>query len=403
MELPFLTYIIYFVSIFVGIFYLVVYFQNKNKLQSREFKEEPMVSIVVPAYNEEKNIPKIIESFNEIDYPKEKLELIMVDDGSKDNTYAIAKSFAGERIKVFTRENSGGIKAVPLNFGIKQAKGEIIVTLDADTFMQPDLLKKALSYFSDPSVAIVIPAVRPTETKGFLRRMQLIEYTVAAFSRKILTFIDSLSVAPAASVIKAEIFKKYGYYDEHNLTEDFELGLRVVEKHHKVMHVIDSYAVTEVPNNFVSLFKQRLRWNYGTFYNLVKYKRLFSPKYGDLGVFYLPLIVILTAFSVFVFVKFFFDIIIRLFRSLYLWSLSNFQIVFRDFHPMNFFTDPRILIGLFIMAISFFVFKLAKKHTGEKRVNIINYFVYLFVYIFFIIVFTLVALVRFIFRWEPKW
>ncbi|MBU2406501.1 MAG: glycosyltransferase, partial [Nanoarchaeota archaeon] len=91
MELPFLTYIIYFVSIFVGIFYLVVYFQNKNKLQSREFKEEPMVSIVVPAYNEEKNIPKIIESFNDIDYPKEKLELIIVDDGSKDNTYAIAK------------------------------------------------------------------------------------------------------------------------------------------------------------------------------------------------------------------------------------------------------------------------------------------------------------------------
>ena len=403
MELPFLTYIIYYISLFVGVFYLVIYFQSRNKLQSREYEEEPFVSVLVPAYNEEKNLLKIVDSFNEIDYPKEKLELIIIDDGSTDKTYELATSFKDERIKVLRREKKSGKKAVPLNLGIKHAKGEIIVTLDADTFMQPDLLKKSLSYFSDPSVAIVIPAARPSNIKGFWRRMQLIEYTVAAFSRKILTFIDSLSVAPTASVIKAEVFRDYGDYDENNLTEDFEMGLRVVKNHHKVMHVIDSYVVTDVPDNFIGLFKQRLRWSYGTFYNLKKYKKLFSPKYGDMGVFYLPLIVVLTAFALFVFVKFFFDILIRGIRSFYLWALSSFQISLREIYPVSFITDPQILIGLFIAVLSFFIFVLAKKHTGEKRVNIINYFVYLLVYIFITIFFSLSAAVRFIIGWEPKW
>ena len=403
MELPILTYVIYFISIFVGFFYLVAYFQNKNKIQSRDYKEEPFVSVVVPAYNEEENLPKIVKSFNEIDYPKEKLELIIVDDGSTDKTYEVATSFKDERIKVFRREKKSGKKAVPLNLGIKNAKGEIIVTLDADTFMQPDLLRKALSYFSDPSVAIVIPAARPSDIRGFWRRMQLIEYTVAAFSRKILTFIDSLSVAPTASFVKAEVFEKYGDYDEDNITEDFEMGLRVVKNHHKVMHVIDSYVVTEVPKGFKGLFKQRLRWAYGTYYNLRKYRKLFSPQYGDMGVFYLPLIVLLTCFALFVFVKFFFDILVRGTRSFYLWALSNFQISLKEVYPMSFITDPQILIGFFIVIISFFVFTLAKKHTGEKRVNIINYFVYLFVYIFVTIFFTLVSVARFLIGWEPKW
>src|SRR3989344_403136 len=130
---------------------LVTYYKNKPEIKESTDKK---VTIIIPAYNEEKSIEKTIKSALSLDYPKEKIEIIVVDDGSKDNTYEIAKRFASEhnpKVRIFTKKNGG--KGTALNKGIKESTGEIIVTMDADTAVNADALKKMIGFFSEKDVA----------------------------------------------------------------------------------------------------------------------------------------------------------------------------------------------------------------------------------------------------------
>ena len=161
----FLIYIVVFFGIFVGTFLLLTLIENWRRIKNPMPMRFPSVSIIIPAYNEESNIAKTISSAARMNYPKDKLEILVVDDGSKDKTLEVAKTAArschskyGIKVKVFTKKNGG--KATAINFGIKHVKGEIIGTLDADSFPEKDALMKMIGYLENDKVASVTSSLK---------------------------------------------------------------------------------------------------------------------------------------------------------------------------------------------------------------------------------------------------
>lgn len=401
--LDILIYMVYFVSIFVTVFYYVTYSLEKDKIKSKVAKKNlPFVSVIAPAYNEGEKVILSVESIKKLDYPQNKIEIVIVDDGSTDNTYEVAKSLVGKNIRAFTQKNKG--KAAAVNLGIKKCKGELIVVLDADTMMKEDLLRRAVPYFrDDPSVGIVVPTLKPYKPKKLLEKIQLVEYVISAFNRKILSFIDSLPAASACSIFRASLFEKYGGFDEGNLTEDFEIALRTHKHGHRLVHLVDSYAHTYVPNTFKKLYRQRLRWGYGHFYNLKKHRLLFSSKYGDLGMFYLPLMLFTIGMAMLFLFIMAFNLLDKLYNAIHNLFLVDFNLVYTGIDILGTITDLRIVLGLFILGTALYLFRLAKKFTKEKRVNFITLFLFLLVYNFMITLVSVVALGHFMVGKKPRW
>ena len=405
-----IVYILYFMGIFVSVFYFITYFENRNKLRSKLADKFPLISVLIPAYNEEDVISQTIQSVLNQDYPKDKLEIIVVDDGSTDKTYEVAKSFSN--IKAYKKENNG--KASALNYGISKAKGQLISVLDADTFLTPDFLKKTVKYFEDEDVGIIVSTLKPYKPRKLIERIQVIEYVISSFIRKILSLNNSLSAAPAGSIFKAELFKKHGGFDEHNLTEDFEIALKAQSHNYKLVHAVDAVAYTDVPSTFKSLARQRIRWSYGALYNIKKYRKLMSTSYGDFGMFFFPLIIVSIISSIAVLGIMVFRILESLLGKIGLLSATNFNIsyVLSQASIIPNVTNLKIILGVFTFIIALTFLFLARKYTSETKsaeklnntnISFISYLVYVFIYSFVLITFWIISLGYFLVGKTPKW
>jgi len=293
MNLPLLLIqmIIVSITIYCGSVILITFFVNKDKMFiDPKPKRYPSVTIAIPAYNEEKSIRRCIEHVLKLDYPK-KIEVIVINDGSTDKTEKIIKSF-GNKIKFINRKENSGIKSIPLNMALKKSKGEIFGFVDAETFIESHSLKKLIGYFNDPKVGSVLPAMKVYNPKNLLERIQRIEYFMSViFARKIMTFLNSLYMVPGCGFFRSDILKRTGGFDENNLSEDLEIGLRIHNAGYKIENSINALAYTVVPNNLRSLTKQRIRWFRGLIKNLRKYKFLIFEK-TDFGLFMVPVAII---------------------------------------------------------------------------------------------------------------
>lgn len=291
--MDFIRVVIYF-SIYVGFlsmaFYLLGFLEKKEKNKKTK---NYFCTIIIPAYNEEKSLEKTVVSAHNLDYPKELLEIMIVDDGSKDKTAEIGKRLAKKYSNVSYYYKPNGGKGSALNYGIKRAKGEIIISFDADSMVNPDALRYMMPYFSDPQVMAVTPAMKVYNPKGILQRVQAIEYDLGIFLRKVFADINSIHVTPGPfSAYRKILFEKHGGYDEKNITEDLEIAMRIQSLHYRIQNSYKSLVYTIAPNKLKTLTRQRRRWYYGMIYNLRKHKELFSKDYGELGLFVLPLSIV---------------------------------------------------------------------------------------------------------------
>jgi len=284
-----LNYSIAFFSLFTVIFFILLlirYRREVNKVPART-NWKPVVSVIIPAYNEEAGIAQTINSVLTLDYPREKLDIILVDDGSSDRTFEIAKGYENDGVRVFTKKNGG--KGAALNFGIARARGELIATMDADSALMPNALDELLPLF-DEEVMAVTPAVKVKPENKLIVELQRIEYLMILFSRKLLSFIDSVPVTPGPfSIFRAEVFRKVGGFDEKNLVEDQEICLRIQAANYRVRSSMSGIVLTQVPDNLPDLLKQRIRWQRGGLRNYWKYRFLIRPEYGDFGMYFVPL------------------------------------------------------------------------------------------------------------------
>lgn len=386
----FLIYLSAYIGLFALTYYFLSFLSKRKEKEPELLKEEalPFVSIIIPAWNEEKGIVGTIKSAIELDYPENKLEIIIVDDGSRDNTYNIAKEFEGKRVRVFKNKKNMG-KGFSMNFGIKKAKGEIIVTMDADNIIvKGDILKKMISNFNNSDVMCVAPTTAIYKPKGVLQRVQQVEYLLGVFLRKAFSNMNAIHITSGAfSVYRKSFFEKHGYFDEHAITEDMEMALRIQYNKYRIVNDLRAVAYTIAPNKFVPLLKQRRRWYTGLIKCLWRYRFLFSRKYGAMGIIVLPVALITVALSVILTSHLIISSISDLKKELILLNSINFNFV--DSFELNKFVFERfffnissspvsyffIIFILILIGYMFFAKKVIKEHA-EIRLSIVFFIIF---------------------------
>jgi poly-beta-1,6-N-acetyl-D-glucosamine synthase len=251
-------------------------------MQLSPIKNWPLVTIVVPAHNEEKVITRCIDAILEIDYPKK--EVIVVDDGSTDRTYQLASSYRNKGVKVIHRKQAGG-KSGALNTGILIANGEIIITCDADSLIGRGALRRVVSRFQDPNVSAVAGNVKVLNRTNLATKLQALEYIVNEnIYRRVFDIFGVVPVVPGPlASFRKRTLKEIGFYDKDTLTEDFDITVKLLKTQRVVQALSESYVYTEAPANWRDFIRQRTRWNRGTFQTIIKHRNVFgNPRFGYL-------------------------------------------------------------------------------------------------------------------------
>ncbi len=282
-----ILWVLSFISLFVSLFWLQVMYAKKT--DEVNYKIYPSVSRLIPAYNEEKIIIKTFKSVFNLDYPKDKLKIIVINDSSTDNTRKVAEKFRG--VLVVDNKHKGVGKASALNHGMKFVNTELFAVLDADSEVSKDSLKKLVIKFNDKETAASISTIKIKNLKSTITQIQRLEYILANFIRNLMSKIDTLHITPGVlSVYRTNIIKKLGNFDENNITEDLEIAMRLKYYNYKVKMNDEAITYTNVPTTFKSLWNQRVRWFRGFIQNNLKYKKMFmSKKHGLMGRLQLPL------------------------------------------------------------------------------------------------------------------
>lgn len=289
-----LVYVFVYLSLYFQVFLLVTFFEKRKSIKDEEkellsLKRYPSTTIIVPCFNEERTVVKTICSLLALDYPKHKLNIVIVDDGSTDNTWNVARRFEKyPQIKLLQKQNGG--KHTALNHALARIETELVGCLDADSFVEPDTLKKIVKYFEKRDVMAVIPSIKLYKPTHVLELIQNVEYTIVIFFKKMLGTIDAIQVTPGPfSIFRKRVFDDLGPYRKAHNTEDLEIALRMHESHYRIVNSHKAFVTTVAPKTLKNLYKQRLRWAHGLLENAIDYKHLFfNRKYGNFGMLMLP-------------------------------------------------------------------------------------------------------------------
>lgn len=250
---------------------------------------EPLLSVVIPAFNEVKVIASSVSRILGSDYRN--IEVIVVDDGSTDGTSdAVRTSFANEqRVTLLALPNAG--KASAVNSGLRQARGDIVVALDADTQFETNTISRLARWFTDPSIGAVAGNAKVGNRVNMITRWQALEYITAQnLERRALAALDCITVVPGAvGAWRRAVLNQLGGFPSDTLAEDQDLTLAVQKAGYRVIFDADAVAWTEAPDTLSGLARQRFRWAYGTLQCLWKHAdALFRPRFGALGMAALP-------------------------------------------------------------------------------------------------------------------
>lgn len=293
-----------FVSIYLEIFILTTFLiRRKDIVRERNFSPDtlskfPTVDVIIPCFNEETTLGRTIESLLALNYPKDKLTLIIVDDGSTDNTWNIISEYSQKYPQIKTIHKTNGGKYTALNCGIEKSTAELIGCLDADSFVDPQTLRKIVQRFIEhPDTMAVTPAVRIYKPSTLIQMVQSTEYMFGVLVKKVMSFLGAIHVTPGPfPIFRSEVFKKIGTFRHAHNTEDLEIALRMHAHFMKIENVHNAWVYTVGPNSFKKLYVQRLRWTHGFIENSKEYKYLyFNRKYGNLGFLTLPIAIVLIA------------------------------------------------------------------------------------------------------------
>jgi len=276
--------------VFVGSLALAQWLRSRRRERLHAGSDYiPFVSILIPAYNEEPVIANTIRSLLASDYSK--YEIIVIDDGSQDNTSKVVTwEFAGdERVRLITVANAG--KASALNSGLRYARGEIVVALDADTLFAPHTVGALAHRFYDETLGAIAGNAKVGNRVNLVTRWQALEYiTSQNMDRRAFASLNCITVVPGAvGAWRRDLLVKVGGFPSDTLAEDQDLTLRIRRLGYHIGYEETAIAWTEAPDTLRSLAKQRFRWAYGTLQCMWKHAdALFRPRYGSLGFVAMP-------------------------------------------------------------------------------------------------------------------
>lgn len=397
-----------FVGIYLNIWFLLITLENRSVLfKGKKSKRFPKVSILVPAHNEEKNIRKVLSSIFKLDYPKNKIETIVIDNGSTDGTSKIVKMF--KRVKLIRLPKPDKAKA--LNAGVKVSKGEVIGMLDADTIVSKDCLKKMVGYFDDSNVGAVTNYIRVDSKQNILSKFQNIEYIISGICKKILSILDSFYIVPGTlSLVKKSVIKKIGFCSD-TMTEDMDLALSLLKRNYKIVNCLDAEVKTIVPKTIKNWTRQRIRWYRGYVQNTSKHRDiLFNNKYLTLGWFIMPIAGFFGIFiGIYLTFLMFFNFLHNTFVGLksvsYIPIADQVTLQIESLTKINFALNPYYYITFALVIVTSLMVILIplKIITKLNKKTLLLVFVYMPVYYTLIMIHWIVSCILEVFRWKKRW
>lgn len=250
--------------------------------RERKASDAPLsVSVLIPAWNEEVGIVKTIQSVLDTNYPD--LQIVVINDGSTDGTHEIVKRFVADfeepaaapaSITYLCLANGG--KAAAMNNGLLHARGDIVVTVDADSVMAPDALDNLVKCFADSKVAGVAGNVVVANRRKPIEWMQQLEYLYGFFFKRADSLFNSVYIiGGAAAAYRREVLNELGGFDHSIITEDIEMSTRILKHGYKTRYAADAVVYTEGPSELKGLCNQRLRWKYGRLLTFARHRSLF--------------------------------------------------------------------------------------------------------------------------------
>lgn len=316
----------------IGLLAFAQYLRSRKREQTH-FGEryQPPVSVVVPAYNEEKVICRTIESLLASDYPN--FEIIVVDDGSSDRTYDLAKETFGsdQRVSIYRKENGG--KAEALNFGWRKATGEVVIALDADTLFREHTIAALAHRFADKSIGAIAGNAKVGNRINIVTKWQALEYVTSQnFDRRAFASLNCITVVPGSvGAWRRSVLEETGGFSPDTLAEDQDLTIQVRKLGYHIGYEEDAIGLTEAPDSLRNLAKQRFRWSFGTLQCMWKHKNaLLNPKYGTLGFIAMP--------NVWIF-QVFFPLISPFMDLMFVWTLVSALVGFME-HQQEYAHTP---------------------------------------------------------------
>jgi len=241
----------------------------------------PLVSIVIPAWNEHVNVKKAAISVLLNTYRN--VEVVLVNDGSTDNTSSIIESLVQtypDKIRFINQSRSG--KAAALNNGILHSQGEIIITMDADSYIARRSIENIVRTMADPKYDAAIGRILIGNTNNLYSFIQFFEYAQSFHVRASQHLHNSLYIFPGAlTAVRKQIFEDVGYFEGYSKTEDLDISMKVRANGKKVAYVEDAVCYTEGASNIEGLINQRTRWRHGFLQCMIHRKDfVFSKRKG---------------------------------------------------------------------------------------------------------------------------
>jgi biofilm PGA synthesis N-glycosyltransferase PgaC len=379
-----------FVAIYIQVFFLLIFFEGKNAIKKNnklevEIRDEeyPSVTFLIPCWNEQDSVAHTLDSVLGLDYPKDRFHIIAIDDGSTDDTWKNLRAYENHpQIMLLAKENGG--KHSALNHALNFLKTELVASFDADTKINPDALKKAVTYFlTDEKLMALGGTVLIDGPKTMAQKAQEIEYEIFSFTKKMLGMADAVFVVPGAfSIFRREVFDIVGgYKNAHNL-EDIELTMRIQKHGLKVSHAHDAIVWTKGPDTVKKLYKQRLRWSYGFIMNMLDYKAmLFNRKYKNFGIFTLPMTVFTYILLLFVFSYSVYKVILSAIETIYkIYLVGIGQLEWPTFDAFFINTKIYVIMAMFLYISVVLQYMFGREISKIRKNNFWNipYFLLMF-------------------------
>lgn len=250
----------------------------------------PFVSIIVPVYNEEKVVTDSVSSLLALEYSN--YEIIVVNDGSTDNTKSVAEKLVGYHkgkhgdVKVSLINKPNGGKSQALNAGIRHSKAEFVLCMDGDSQLSPDSIKVAVRHFTNPEIGAVAGNVKVLNRGKLFTDLQALEYIEGLnMARSAQGFIRLVNIIPGpVGLFRKKAIEGAGYYSSDTFAEDADLTLKILADGWKIYYEPNSISYTEAPEKLQQLLKQRYRWTRGIIQSIRKHKSLMlnpTINFGD--------------------------------------------------------------------------------------------------------------------------
>jgi cellulose synthase/poly-beta-1,6-N-acetylglucosamine synthase-like glycosyltransferase len=264
---------------YFGILIFSYFYMNEYTFKpTNGFK--PFVSIVIPVFNEAKIIKRSVKSLMKLDYPN--YEIIIVNDGSTDNTKEVAEELVGfkkgiyNKVKISLINKPNGGKSSALNLGVKISRAEFVLCMDGDSLLTPPSLKMAVRHFVNPEIGAVAGNVKVLNRGKFFTDLQALEYLEGLnMARSAQSSIKLVNIIPGPiGLFRKRAIESAGFYTSDTFAEDADLTLRILSKGWKINYEPNSISFTEAPVKLQQLLKQRYRWTRGILQSIRKHKKL---------------------------------------------------------------------------------------------------------------------------------